>query len=153
MIESKENFSFPNINDKFYTKDGKTITLEELQNGFLEMMANSKKILEFPKEKIEQKIKFLIQVFLVDKKIFSKKELNSEKAETLVNNLHEFFINQHHSEKTKAKLVFTKDQTESMIQQARKQQLGEKSRAKLTDEEETDIYGQSISEFDRSRER
>lgn len=152
-MDSEKNFSTPNISEKFYTKDGKTIALEELQNGFLEMMTGSQKILELPEEQAEQKIKFLIQVYLVDKKLFTRKELGTKKATDLINHLYEFFISQSASRDKKDEPVFSKELTKSMIRQARTQQLGGKGHAHLCEDGERDIYGQTVKEFDESRNK
>jgi hypothetical protein len=152
-MESEENFCVPNISEKFHTEDGETITLEELGNGFLEMMKGSHKIMELPREQVEQKIKFLIQVYLVDKKLFSRTELNNKKATNLINYLYEFFISQPAPKENKDEPTFPRELTKSMVRQARLQQLGEKGHAHLCEEGERDIYGQTVKEFDESRNK
>jgi hypothetical protein len=151
MIESENKFETTVSDEILYRTDGKKVNLESLKGGFFKLMADKHKMLELPDS--ERRIKFLIGVYLVDNKLFSRTALNSEKALNIINKIFGFFVSSQKAEKEIIKPIFSKEQTESMIQQARKQQLGEKSRAKLTEEGERDIFGQTIGEFDKSRER
>ncbi|MFA5925736.1 MAG: hypothetical protein WC831_02280 [Parcubacteria group bacterium] len=154
MMESNEKFGGPAPNEESATRDGEIIILEELGNGFLEMMAKQPKdqtTSELPKEKAEHNIRFLIKVFLIDKKIFDKDDLDSEKATNLINHIYEFFTRRKKSGETESNPLFAKKLTESMVRQARLHQLGEKKRARLTEEEEKGIFGQTVKEYDEMK--
>jgi len=119
MIED-ENFNPPRETkerEKYSTRDGITLTLEELQNEFLKLTKNSKNI-------PEEKIRFLIGVFLVDKKIFSRTELDSMKARDLIGRIYDFYSHQPETGE-----ILAKSNESWEIRSARFHQLREERRA------------------------
>lgn len=147
MIETEAKFVNSNPEEIYYNEDGKAYTLDALQNGFFEIVAASKV------KKPEQRTRFLIGVFLVDKKIFGRNELTSPKAVFLIDKIYDFFTNQSSLSQQKTEPLFSKAKTESMIRQARLQQLREKGHAHWDENEEKKVYGQTVKEFDESREK
>jgi hypothetical protein len=127
MMESEGKFHNQSPIDKFCAEDGEIITFDELLNGFFKLMVKSQKILEFPDGKKEQKVRFIIGVYLVNEKLFSRTELDSDKAVNLIDRLYESFINLRETSDSSKK---TSQSWE--INSARRHQLREEKRAGQT---------------------
>jgi hypothetical protein len=141
-MDSENKFGIPNIIEKFCTEDGKTITFEELQNDFLEMMANSQKTLGLPEDKAEQKIKFIIGVFLVGKKLFSRNKLNSEKATILINNLYKSFIDPEEPKEITTGVRMDPDVRKALLDQQKQiKDMG------IDEEKARDYFGETPEDF------